>query len=545
MLTNFPDANTVTRAAEIFVTVAYPAGPPPSVRTVLDKLRNWTEAAHANPVLVASADKFRPSFALRLGNIGYPHSKMLIESWPQGSKFFFRVDSHDKHVAVAPDHPEYAALTELRKRNQHFTEAIENTWRDAGLPTFASCLTEDLAKRSGKLPEAAGDRKPRTVLVVDDEPEVVKSVKNLLRLDYKVLGATSVAEVTEILAREEIHVIMSDQNMPDVTGVELLRDIREKHPNAVRLLATGYADIRSVIDAINRGNVYRYISKPWDPDDLQAIIRDACAHHDLIVERDELLETLKKNNEELKLANELKSGFIKVASHEFRTPVAILVGLSKLALHDHTLSESARENLTQIDGIAGRMQRLVHQTLSMLIAGKFDAVFHSQPHDLQSELESCIMEIRPFIEARRQTLEMKIQHVGLLSYDEEKLRDCVNHLLLNAIKFTPDGGRIGLKAHRDGERITIEISDTGDGIAPDALPRLFDPFFTGFDVSRHSSGVYQYGTRGLGLGLSVVKAFTEMHGGKIDVQSQLGRGSTFRIFLPDKANATHPIALAA
>jgi signal transduction histidine kinase len=365
-----------------------------------------------------------------------------------------------------------------------------------------------------------------------------------LRLDFRVVGATSVAEAMEILAQQEIHVVMTDQRMPEMTGVDFLSKITGKHPEAVRLLFTGYADIRAVIEAINRGNVYRFITKPWDPEELQAIIRDACNFHDLLVERNELLEHLKLNNAELKQANELKSGFIQVASHEFRTPVAILVGLSKLALRDPTLSESARLSLRQIDSIAGRLNRLVHQTLSMLIAGKFDALFHSQPHDLRTELEVAVQDIRPLIEARRQTLEVEIKEVGSLNFDSEKLRDCLDHLLLNAIKFTPDGGRIGVKAHREPDGVTIEISDTGDGIAPDAIPKIFEPFFTGFDVSLHSSGVFQYGARGLGLGLSVVKAFTEMHGGKIEVQSQLGHGSTFRLFLPDKP-AANPAAVAA
>src|SRR5436305_11041403 len=121
-----------------------------------------------------------------------------------------------------------------------------------------------------------------TILVVDDETEVVKSVKNLLRLNYHVLGTSSAIEAMDILKREEVHVVMTDQRMPEMTGVELLRTIRGAHPDAIRLLFTGYADISAVIDAINQGNVYRYIAKPWDPEELQTVIRDACAHYDLI-----------------------------------------------------------------------------------------------------------------------------------------------------------------------------------------------------------------------------------------------------------------------
>ena len=134
-----------------------------------------------------------------------------------------------------------------------------------------------------------------SILVIDDEPDVVESVRDLLRLDYRVLGATRAREGIGILAQEAIDVVMTDQRMPEMTGVELLHHVRETHPDAIRLLFTGYADIRAVIDAINRGSVYRYITKPWDPDELQSIIRDAVERHDLIEERQRLLAELERS----------------------------------------------------------------------------------------------------------------------------------------------------------------------------------------------------------------------------------------------------------
>ncbi len=104
-----------------------------------------------------------------------------------------------------------------------------------------------------------------TLLVVDDEPDVVKSVQDLLRLDYRVLGATRPQEGLKLLDEHEVHVVMSDQRMPEMTGVEFLHRIRGAHPDVIRLLFTGYADIRAVIDAVNQGSVYRYVTKPWDP----------------------------------------------------------------------------------------------------------------------------------------------------------------------------------------------------------------------------------------------------------------------------------------
>src|SRR5437667_4027271 len=111
------------------------------------------------------------------------------------------------------------------------------------------------------------------LLVVDDEPDLVQSVQDLLRFDFRVLGATRAAEGLKIMEREKVHVVMTDQRMPEMTGVEFLKALREAYPDTVRLLFTAYADIEAVTDAINQGNVYRYISKPWEPQDLRTTLR--------------------------------------------------------------------------------------------------------------------------------------------------------------------------------------------------------------------------------------------------------------------------------
>jgi signal transduction histidine kinase len=385
-------------------------------------------------------------------------------------------------------------------------------------------------------------KRRHTILVVDDEADVVKSVQDLLRLDYKVLGCTRAADAMEILRREEVHVVMTDQRMPETTGVELLHSIRGDYPDAIRLLFTGYADIRAVIDAINHGNVYRYITKPWDPDELQSVIRDACVHYDLIVEKQRLTNELHQKNTELqevnsKLveANQLKNSFIQVASHELRTPLAILLGLSKLAIRDTTNSAPCQEYLQRIDRAAERLRKLVEQIITMFSVQQFELTLDAAPVDVAALLRQAADDVRPFSELRRQALEVDVPALGTMSLDAPKIRDSINHLLLNAVKFTPDGNPITLRARRsDSGELTIQVIDTGSGIPAENLPQLFQPFFTEFDVSKHSSGDYEFGKRGLGLGLSVVKSFTQLHGGTVSVQSEVGKGSTFTMTIPGR-----------
>jgi signal transduction histidine kinase len=383
-----------------------------------------------------------------------------------------------------------------------------------------------------------------TILVVDDELDVVKSVQDLLRLDYRVLGATSAQEGIVLLQKEEVHVVMTDQRMPGMSGVDFLRRIRGDYPEAMRLLFTGYADIKAVVDAINQGNVFRYITKPWDPDELQIIIRQAAEQYELLVERKQLLAELQtKNaalesvNRDLREANELKDAFIKVASHELRTPLTILLGLTELSSRAPGLVPPLQHWLKSAHKASLRLTHLVNQLVKMLLAGRFERPLQREPTDLGLLLNTAADDVRPFVDQRRQQLVLEIDGtLGTMSLEPGKIRDSIEHLLLNAIKFTPDGGTIRIKACRDGNRsATIQVIDSGIGIDAACLPRVFDPFFTRFDVSRHSSGSFEFDRRGLGLGLSVVKAFVEMHGGQVAVDSKPGQGSTFTMSLPDGA----------
>jgi response regulator RpfG family c-di-GMP phosphodiesterase len=122
------------------------------------------------------------------------------------------------------------------------------------------------------------------LLVVDDEPDVCDSVYDLLRREFKILKARSAAEGVQLLQENEVHIIMTDQRMPQTTGVEMLSSVRARHPRAVRMLFTGYADLEAIIAAINQGHVFQFLKKPWQPEELEAAVREAAAEYDRLVE---------------------------------------------------------------------------------------------------------------------------------------------------------------------------------------------------------------------------------------------------------------------
>ena len=123
------------------------------------------------------------------------------------------------------------------------------------------------------------------LLVVDDEPNICEAVRDLLRLDFRVLTAHSAAEGTRTMTEQEVHIVMTDQRMPQVTGVQLLESVRTRFPQAVRMLFTGYSDSDSIIDAVNRGHIFGFLRKPWEPEELESAVREAADEYDRIVEK--------------------------------------------------------------------------------------------------------------------------------------------------------------------------------------------------------------------------------------------------------------------
>ncbi len=139
----------------------------------------------------------------------------------------------------------------------------------------------------------------KNILYVDDEVHNLNSFKASFRRDYTVFTAINAMDGRKILEQNEIHVIITDQRMPEMTGIEFLESIIKDFPAPPRILLTGYADITAVIDAINKGSVYKYVQKPWDDEELRATIDGALELYRLKKKKEELTETLMVTNEQL------------------------------------------------------------------------------------------------------------------------------------------------------------------------------------------------------------------------------------------------------
>jgi signal transduction histidine kinase len=262
-------------------------------------------------------------------------------------------------------------------------------------------------------------------------------------------------------------------------------------------------------------------------DDLAAGLRQAA-------------DTVQERNRERDEAGRLKDEFLMTVSHELRTPLTAIVGWARM-LSSGQIDESRRPRAVEaIERNAGALRRLVDDLLDMsrIVSGKLR--LDVQPVALADVLATAIDAIRPAAEAKRIQVATTIGAAGLaVPGDAGRLQQVVWNLLANAVKFTPNGGRIDIRAMRASDQIEITVTDTGTGIAPEFLPYVFDRFRQGASVTGRTHS-------GLGLGLAIVRHLVELHGGTVEAENNLPMpGATFRVRLPAHAAGQSAVATAS
>ncbi|HEX8550945.1 MAG TPA: ATP-binding protein [Abditibacteriaceae bacterium] len=226
-------------------------------------------------------------------------------------------------------------------------------------------------------------------------------------------------------------------------------------------------------------------------------------------------------------ANRAKDEFLATLSHELRTPLAAIMGWTHLLQSGEISAEESAIGLSTISRNARAQSQLIEDILdvSRMIAGNMS--LEVQPVHLLGIMEEALSTILPAAQSKNiQFHRMFDEGVALVSGDPVRLQQIVGNLLSNALKFTPEGGEVGVHLHRTGSYAQIVVSDSGIGMAPEMLPRVFDRFRQADASSTRAQG-------GLGLGLAIVHHLVKLHGGTVTAQSEgLGKGATFTVQLP-------------
>jgi len=384
------------------------------------------------------------------------------------------------------------------------------------------------------------------LLIVDDEIEITKSLARQFRRKYKVHTAINVNEAIRVMENENIQVVLSDQRMPGLTGVDFFHKIKDKYPDALKLILTGYSDIEAVIGAINEGQVFRYITKPWNPNELEITIKEAFEKYELITKNRKLTRNLQEanqtleekvrlrtmelenSNRKLKELNIEKNKYIGIVAHDLRNPIGHIFSFSDILISEYSdLSNKEHiEFLSIINERSGYALNLIESflDLSKIESGILDLNY--KIWDYTELVKRCISQNIIFANKKSQKLIFKCVEINLsVLCDKDKMEQVINNLLSNAIKYSSFGKNISIMVKKHDNVIVTSVIDEGQGIPESELKLLFKSYQT---TSIKSTS----GEKSTGLGLAIVKKIVEAHNGEIWVESEVGKGSCFSFSLP-------------
>ena len=383
------------------------------------------------------------------------------------------------------------------------------------------------------------DYKKYVVLYVDDEEKSLKYFTRAFQDQFRILTAPSAQEGLKLLEahKDEIALLMTDQRMPGEKGVWLLEKARQLRPRIIRILATAYSDMEAAIAAVNTGAIYKYVTKPWDPPQLENTIKRGLEFFMVQHERDQLLREKMSVLHNMMIADRIVSLGLLAAglSHHIRNSlVAVKTFLDlapakmeeeKLDLHGLRNPDFWQEYYQSVQGQIAKINNM----LKDLWAASEKPIFQFRDRvQLRQVVQDNIDQLKEGFAEKNIQIDNGIpDSLPELNVDKPKFYRLFELLLKDEIASLPAGSRINLSAsvlngaQNGKQEIQIQLSDNGPGIPKEALRVVFDPF-----VVRSDSPV-EYG-----IHLMACYFIVHHHGGRIDARSEDGQGTTFSLLLP-------------
>ena len=352
------------------------------------------------------------------------------------------------------------------------------------------------------------------VLYIDDNIHNLNSFKATFRKEFKVYTASSAREGLALLEVITVQVIIADYKMPEMNGIDFFAAVVKKFPEPVRILLTGHADIKAVINAINKGEVYRFISKPWDEEELRVAIFNA---KEIYYTRN----LLAKRNEELQKSYEELDKFVYSAAHDLTAPLSSIQGLINIARME---GEDPYQYINLIEKSVLKLQVFVKNIIDYHRNNKKENEVEAiQFSELLNELKE---DFNYFPNASATKVHFFINQNVPFYNDKTRIEIILNNLYSNAFKYQKinnEASFVKIFVDVDKEMAVIKVEDNGIGISDTQIDNIFKMFYR---ATQQNSGS--------GIGLYIVNEVVKKLNGDISVSSTKGEGSTFTIKIPQK-----------
>jgi signal transduction histidine kinase len=421
-----------------------------------------------------------------------------------------------------------------------------------------------------------------TIICVDDERNVLLMLRNQLmhffsdsKIEIAESGNEALEVIEEILSHGgDVALVIADQIMPKMKGDEFLIELHHRHPQILKVMLTGQANVEDIGNVVNRGNLYRFISKPWNETDLRLTVAEALrryeqekqlAKHQLALEQTnlELIElnaSLERSNLEMIRVSKLKDEFLAMMSHELRTPFNAILGVSECLVEGMygQITPPQKDALTIIENSSNHLLKLINDILYFTNLSTDVVKLDLESIAIADLCNSSLDFVKQkAVKKQIQTTLNICPNIELFEADPMRMRQVLISLLDNAIKFTPMGGKVSLDVKMNYQPpsqpltfsniiktsdsleqtdkswgfvginswVSFAITDTGIGIAPSDRKMIFQPFI---QIDSGLNRSYE----GIGIGLATVKQIVELHRGYIELSSQVGQGSCFTVSIP-------------
>ena len=327
-------------------------------------------------------------------------------------------------------------------------------------------------------------------------------------------------------ARQKFYpLVITDLTMPVLTGRELLYSLKAEQPGVEIIIITGNGTIEIAVEMMKAG-AYDFLTKPINFEHAELVVRKCL---ESAAEKKEN-QRLRQVNRDLAELNELKEKFIAITSHELRTPVSVISNVVEMIGPElggderfHSLISRSAQQLSEI---VGQMHEISGSIAS-------EPVLQWESFELAGLCGELLEELSWVFEKRGHVVELAFVGALTVHADRIRLKKVLRELLQNAIKFTQDGGKITVEAGFDSaNELRITVADSGVGISRDNLDKIFDLFYEVGDPLHHHTSKEAFLGGGIGVGLAMARELVSAHGGRIDVESEVGRGSSFTVTIP-------------